>query len=268
MPTQPDRDHSIVDESVHDDLDSVESESESESGPSTSTRRFASEDVEEITARVLRSISTPPDGIDFVVEKIEIVLTDPPEYRLHVVGLGLLAINSATLLHRGTFQRRFMEKFRRLPKLPKREKEWEQFVDKWLAESEVISMPPEASEEGRRRELIEAALRNMHPGESLGDLLTKERCLEIDARRAYRLEKIRSLVAKDDPCATPQSIGTILRDMGFEPSQRRIEGQLIRVWLAPTGYVEAMEPTPEEPETENKDSDLDPDTEWEDACEL
>ena len=241
MPTQSDEEYNTYVSQHQDDQDLDESEVESKAKPDQegSIARL-SQKVDEISTRLENTFSETLNGIDFVVDMAEIINTDPPVYRLYIAGHGILEVKSTTLLNRGYFRRRYMELFRTLPKVPTKEKEWEQYVGQWLAQAVVVDMPPESSEEGRRRELVEAALRNTSRGESRGDLLDKGKWLEIDGRRAYRLESIRKLVAKDDSLVTQQNLSTLLRDMGFASEQKKVLGRNVRVWIAPGGFVEEL----------------------------
>ena len=85
----------------------------------------------------------PSDEIDFEVERVEVLASDPPIHHLYIDGQKLI-LSTEELLSPRRFRRKFVEKLRRIPTLPGRKAQvtYDEHVNEWLRSAEIVPLPP------------------------------------------------------------------------------------------------------------------------------
>ena len=102
----------------------------------------------------------------------------------------------------------------------------------WLAEAEVVELPPEASIDTMTREIIRDIIQKMPVGERLSDL-DLGKAVTIDNHQAIKTRPLlRTYCESEDRISTHQ-LCRHLRAMGFESQTKRAGNNVERVWLRP-----------------------------------
>lgn len=201
--------------------------------------------------------------IDFVVERIVIRDSQPPIYHLHI-GEQVLILGIDDLISPRRFKKRFVERLRRVPRLPgdKAQMSWDDYVNLWLASAEVEHQPPEASARELRKEEIAAIIDNLGEAESTEDL-DRGKAIRVHDRRGFKTRTVLRAIRESGPGEIgSHELCDLLRDLGCESRLARLDGRRVRVWVAPAAWPQADEadgsdedlpdPAPDEPPEERE----------------
>ena len=171
-------------------------------------------------------------AVDFTVEKVVIYDSDPPVYEFTIDGRSL-KLSAEQLLRVSNFERRFLEVFSRMTKLPaaKDKAAWRQLVNGWLAGAERVEQPPESSREFQLREAIEDFVTDMQVGSEYLDLDRDRALLTEDGRKAFKTKTLMKALRANFRDIGSHSVTATLRGMGFASERGRWDGKQARVWI-------------------------------------
>jgi hypothetical protein len=152
-----------------------------------------------------------------------------------------LVLSTEELISPRRFKRRFVEKLRRIPRLPGRRAEitFEDHVNAWLDSAEVVHQPPEASRRNLVKDEIVRLVDGLGTGESTDDL-DHGMALDVDGWRAFKSRTLMG-AGRESPLA---DIGThelcgLLRELGCFAKAVWRDGKTVRVWIAPAEWPAA-----------------------------
>ena len=180
----------------------------------------------------------PAQEVDFRVEKVRIFDSDSPIYEL-TIDSRVIRLSSAQLKSRSKFETAFMSALRRLPALPQKVESWRALVNGWLADPEIVDLPPEASEEPALREAVEHAVTDLPVGEDVSDLHRGRALLLDGARRIFKADSLLGRLREDRPDLKRNDLCRVLRELGFVSQSVKVSGTTVRVWERVTPYVRA-----------------------------
>ncbi len=182
-------------------------------------------------------LEPPPDPasqIDFVVEKIRIVASDPARYEMTIAGKPM-QLTSAQLRNADRFELRYMDAHKRIPRLP--DQGWSILVNDWLAGADVVEAPPEASTDLALAEAVEDAIRDLRLRDDPQDLHRGGACLLDPLTAFFRLGPFLKVLKEDYPNLTRPQVALALRDLGWQPRRVPIDGREVRGWAGPAADV-------------------------------
>lgn len=172
-----------------------------------------------------------PADIDFKVENFKIYDSDPSTYKLVVDGVGI-RLSVDELVHPGKFASRFLQRMRRVPSIPRKPRAWEDVINVWLADAEVVEMPPEASTDTMTREIIQDIIEKMPTGDKLSDL-DLGKAVYMDGHQALKTRPLLKAYCESEDRISTNVICRHLRAMGFESQTKRVGNNVERVWIRP-----------------------------------
>jgi hypothetical protein len=188
--------------------------------------------------------------LDFKVEKVLLVASDPPRYYLKFdCDAKEHLFTTQELLGIAPFRGRFMEALGFPPLgLPKQIDDWHRIVKKWCKQATRYEQPDDASPEMALRLHIARGLRSLGLGTTVADLedgkylLTKAGEMAIDSATA------RKIAHEYDLRAGIQAICDHLRHLGFHGKSCRLgsDGASVYAWVGPIPTVAAPPPDSDE----------------------
>lgn len=168
------------------------------------------------------------ESTDFIVDSVVVYVSDSRIYELTIEGY-LLRLSTQELLSPRKFQAKFADKIGRIPTIPSG-KDWRLLVNGWTAESEEVSLPPDASDEIALRDAVERAVRGLPIGEGEEDL-DGEFALVADGVRLFKAEVVRRRLIEEWPDLARNELCRMLRVVGADNRTRRGVGpKPVRVW--------------------------------------
>jgi hypothetical protein len=154
-------------------------------------------------------------------------------FRLHI-GQHVLVLGSDDLLAPQRFKKRFVECLRWIPKLPgkKSTMRWDDYVNLWLNQAEVLEQPTEASTLGLLKQLAMEVIDGLSDADDLGEV-RRGRSIQINGRRGFLTLTVLNALHEHMPHVGSHQLCDILRELGCENQARYIGGKSVRLWLAP-----------------------------------
>lgn len=165
---------------------------------------------------------------NFTVERVCAFDSNPPQIVLEIGG-GKVILTVSELLSVGRFRTRFVEVLRWVPRLPRDPDTWEEIVNGWLAQAEVIPQPPEASPEELVKAEIQRLVDDVAIGESVADLDRGLVLLHEDVR-LFKLSPLLRRVRQEFSDVTSPVLSRQLRELGYAPRTVRRDDGSARVW--------------------------------------
>lgn len=189
----------------------------------------------EAQGRAAKAPSNPADVIDFVVEHVRILSSDPARYELTIDGKPM-QLTSSQLKSSSSFATRFLDALKRLPRLPRTG--WHDLVNDWLRGAEVIEAPPEASTHLAVVEAVREAIGDLRLTDDPSDLHRSGAAYLLDADTAFfRLGPLLKALREDHPDLTRPMLCWVLRDVGWRDARRTLAGREVRGWVGPATDV-------------------------------
>ena len=169
-------------------------------------------------------------GARFGVEHVRIYTSVPPEYEFVILGVAV-KLRPRDLQSAAAFEARYLEVFHRIPGVPRPRSKWVPLVNSWLADAELIEMPPEASDDGALREAVERAVEGFSEGDALEDLDRGQALRLEDGRRAFKTTAVMTAIRAGPLDAKLGAVCRVLRELGYESVTVKFPTKAVRAWV-------------------------------------
>jgi hypothetical protein len=180
------------------------------------------------------------------IEGVRWTKTGRPQLELKI-DAAWYTFPTAAMTNRGVFRQRWLELTGEFPSLPRGKKGdevWEKYVESLYANAQVHVPPPDATPEGLLMDDVQRALRSLPFGSTREDLDAR-RALRRDGEVLFKMAALRPLIS--DPPPEPLKLYGALRDLGLKSEPRRIDGEVVRVWVVADPTASSAAPTPPPP---------------------
>jgi hypothetical protein len=168
--------------------------------------------------------------VDFTVEKVRRYDSDPARYEFLIDG-KVISLSSAELKTKGKLELRLLDALNRVPALPRKAEQYRLLVNSWLAQAEIVEMPPEASAAEALKEDVQRAIDGLPVGDSVEDLDHGKGCKLADGRVAFKAAAIHRLLRDDHPELGAAELCATLKSLKYESVTRAFGEGRARAWV-------------------------------------
>lgn len=169
---------------------------------------------------------------------VTMMMTEPPIWFVDVEN-GRLEVSTETLQNYPLFHRACMEKLSKCF-APVSQKEWLFILGDAMERVERLPAPPDVSEGGRFRELLEEFLTNRGEGHSREDLLRGVPWEDQEGERFYfQLKDLMSFLWRENARDLSRNVvSRLITRMGGGDRQIDVKGKNLRCWWTPSSQVQ------------------------------
>lgn len=189
-----------------------------------------------LAARQRRKVQTADDmGVDFKILRVVKVGLQDPMYHMEIEDVSgkieLRNLSARVLMSPRLFQEKYMGQANRIPGMPPTAPMWHAIVTNALQNArEDVDTTDEATPEGMATSIVLDCLNGWGIGEDLGDL--KRHRLYRDDEDFYYVsfQTLAEVLDTAKQRVSPQLLGSILRDLGCEPTMLQVGRKRKRTW--------------------------------------
>ncbi len=181
--------------------------------------------------------------IDFAVERVRIFDSNPRIHELTILGKPL-SLSTPDLLSKQRFAIRFVETFCRVPELPSGGTAWRKQVNIWLAQAELVDLPPEAFDSEELRQEILIAVNSLSIGDDVNDL-DQGKALIHGGGVIFKTRTIQKLLKDSFAEVKTAHVCWRLRELGFVSRTVRVDDEVVRAWTRDTTQAAEAGSAPE-----------------------